>query len=450
VFIIKRTNNFEIQNYVESLGYILLQTEYIKHNLIITFKDTEGYKYQCHYANFKKNNTSNKFCCANKYTIENIKLFLKQNDIDLILLSKKYFGSDKFLYLKDLEGYLYATYWDNLKQLNYPNKFYKSNPYTIRNIKLWLKINNKNFELLSNHYENNIDNLKWKCLKNGCNEEFDMSWNRIISGCGCPFCVGKRVSLSNCLATKYPDVAKEWNTIKNGDLTPYDVTYGSEQKVWWKCENGHEWEASPNLRTNRLHLCPYCSHFLPSKEYNLLVTNPQLIKEWDYNKNTKNPEEYLPFCSDSVWWICNEGHEWETNIYNRTLGRGCPKCNKSKGEKRIEDILVSCKINYISQYSFNDLYGDCSLLRFDFAIFEDKDKTKLKCLIEYDGEFHYKKQYENDGYENIIRYDQLKNNYCNFNNIILYRIPYWEYDNIDKILLLQILDKEKDLLKHAN
>ena len=30
--------------------------------------------------------------------------------------------------------------------------------------------------------------------------------------------------------------------------------------------------------------------------------------------------------------------------------------------------------------------------------------------------------------------DDIKNNYCQDNNIKLIRIPYWESDNIDKIL----------------
>lgn len=43
--------------------------------------------------------------------------------------------------------------------------------------------------------------------------------------------------------TKNPELAKEWHPTKNGDLTPYDVTYGSLKKVWWQCEKGHEWKA---------------------------------------------------------------------------------------------------------------------------------------------------------------------------------------------------------------
>ena len=34
--------------------------------------------------------------------------------------------------------------------------------------------------------------------------------------------------------TPYPHLVKEWHPTKNGDLTPKDVTYGSNKKVWWR------------------------------------------------------------------------------------------------------------------------------------------------------------------------------------------------------------------------
>jgi hypothetical protein len=59
----------------------------------------------------------------------------------------------------------------------------------------------------------------------------------------CRVCSGKIVVLENCLATKYPELAKEWNKQKNGNITPYDVTSGMRRKVWWKCLTcGYEWE----------------------------------------------------------------------------------------------------------------------------------------------------------------------------------------------------------------
>ena len=35
----------------------------------------------------------------------------------------------------------------------------------------------------------------------------------------------------------------EWHPNKNGELSAKELTPGSNKKVWWKCTQGHEWEA---------------------------------------------------------------------------------------------------------------------------------------------------------------------------------------------------------------
>ena len=58
---------------------------------------------------------------------------------------------------------------------------------------------------------------------------------RTGSGTGCPYCSGRfPIPGENDLATKYPLLAQEWNTEKNGDLTPRDVLPGSHRIVWWR------------------------------------------------------------------------------------------------------------------------------------------------------------------------------------------------------------------------
>jgi hypothetical protein len=114
-------------------------------------------------------------------------------------------------------------------------------------------------------------------------------------------------------------------------------------------------------------------------------------------------------------------------------GQRCPMCKSSKGELKIAKFLDCRKIKYKIQYQFNELTGiGGNSLRFDFAIFNPNNQ--LKYLIEYDGEFHFEKLYEDDGHETLVEHDKRKNNYCKENGIKLYRIPYWEFDNIELIL----------------
>ena len=122
-------------------------------------------------------------------------------------------------------------------------------------------------------------------------------------------------------------LAVEWDYDKN-DISPDDVTQGSNVAYWWKCKNNHEWQAKVN---NRLHGngCPYCANKKALPRYNDLATNfPAIAQEWNYKRNHGAcPEQYLPKSHKKVWWICKQGHEWEAIISNRTNhGRGCPYC----------------------------------------------------------------------------------------------------------------------------
>ena len=63
----------------------------------------------------------------------------------------------------------------------------------------------------------------------------------------------------NDLKSKFPEIAAEWHPIKNNDLMPDNIVYGSNKDVWWMCENKHEWHTRIVKRTARGHGCPYCS-----------------------------------------------------------------------------------------------------------------------------------------------------------------------------------------------
>ena len=64
------------------------------------------------------------------------------------------------------------------------------------------------------------------------------------------------------LAYRFPELAKEWHPVKNGDLTPNDVTVGSNKNVWWIGKCGHEWDSVVKERV-RGYGCPVCAGALP-------------------------------------------------------------------------------------------------------------------------------------------------------------------------------------------
>ena len=65
------------------------------------------------------------------------------------------------------------------------------------------------------------------------------------------------MAMNNSLAEVHPELVSEWSE-KNLTLTPDDITFGSNKKVWWRGACGHEWQASVKARSNG-EKCPICS-----------------------------------------------------------------------------------------------------------------------------------------------------------------------------------------------
>lgn len=162
-------------------------------------------------------------------------------------------------------------------------------------------------------------------------------WNSTIvtrsNGSRCPYCIGNRVSPDRSLGQKFPDIAKQWNYAKNGSITPFDVTFGSGQKVWWICEFGHEWRAKISARTSKTG-CPYCSGKLGTKERSLAVRFPYLVKEWNSERNGGlSPFEVSAGCHKKYWWKCAYGHEWKSRPNDRVPEKMCPYCSGKRACK---------------------------------------------------------------------------------------------------------------------
>lgn len=174
----------------------------------------------------------------------------------------------------------------------------------------------------------------WKC-------KLGHSWQTVVhtrtNGSGCPVCSGKKVLIGyNDLATIRPDIALQWNIEKN-NLSPTDVTVNSNKKVWWICENGHEWESKINNRVANNQGCPVCRGNKVLKGYNDLKTlYPEIAREWDYEKNGElKPDMFRPHSNKAVWWICPICKESYNKVitYRTTNNTGCPKCYRVKRKR---------------------------------------------------------------------------------------------------------------------
>ncbi|MBS7218225.1 MAG: zinc-ribbon domain-containing protein [Oscillospiraceae bacterium] len=167
----------------------------------------------------------------------------------------------------------------------------------------------------------------WICEKG---HEWQASVASRVSGSGCPVCSGKKVLPGeNDLASQFPAIAAQWNSEKNGKLSPQQVTPSSNRKVWWICEKGHEYEAVVAART-RGSECPYCTGKKVLPGFNDLATlEPTVAAQWHPVLNgTLTAQMVTAGSHRRVWWQCDDGHVWKAVIYARAGPQkcGCPVC----------------------------------------------------------------------------------------------------------------------------
>lgn len=168
----------------------------------------------------------------------------------------------------------------------------------------------------------------WVCPD--CGSPYDMPINsRTGQNQKCSFCRGLRINESNSLVYVRPNLAKQWHPKKNGDLTPYDVSYRYTKKAWFICVNcGSEYGCSLVNVTKDNNGCEYCAGHAVNETNSLASLRPDIASQWDYSKNGELTPNDVTWCSGrKVWWICEKGHSYDTTIANRNNGTGCPYCS---------------------------------------------------------------------------------------------------------------------------
>ena len=291
---------------------------------------------------------------------------------------------------------------------------------------------------------------EWNVTRNGILTPFDVkrtshkkvwwdcfnghTWKAQISnrhnGKGCPYCAGQKICDDNCLATNNPGLVQEWHPTKNGDLTPKDVMPSSGKKRWWLCARGHEWEVSPNKRTSSGDNCPYCCNQRVCLDNCLLTMNPQLAKEWHPIKNENlTPGDVTPGTGKKVWWICQNGHEWEAVVASRSTGIGCPHCFYKTEEK--------CRL--ILERLFNKPFPRVRpFLKRGIRLELDGYCEEIEVAFEYNGEQHYKRHplwhRKNGSFEKQQDNDRLKARLCEEKGIELIVVPYTENHKLEEFL----------------
>ena len=146
--------------------------------------------------------------------------------------------------------------------------------------------------------------------------------------------------MSNLLKNN-KELMNEYDFEKNKNIDLNTITCNSNKKIWWKCNNGHEWEAYVNNRYSKHSGCPKCSNLNRKPRGILLFDYSSKLKdEWNYDRNKDIDPYKLGIGSKlKVWWKCDKGHEWESTIQSRTYQKtNCPFCSGRKVLKGFNDL----------------------------------------------------------------------------------------------------------------
>ena len=187
----------------------------------------------------------------------------------------------------------------------------------------------------------------WTCEQ--CPDGHLHKWKARIDqrtrGTGCPQCIGRKVCSHNCLATKAPRVAAQWDYEANVG-TPDSVVAQSSQRAGWRCDVcDHTWSATPGHRVSKQKSgCAKCADHANTRKK---VKHPTfaecqdphskaVLAEWDHERNAAQenfPHNITLKSSKQIFWLClkcpaGQEHSWTTEPFNRTRRSkpGCPFC----------------------------------------------------------------------------------------------------------------------------
>lgn len=89
-----------------------------------------------------------------------------------------------------------------------------------------------------------------------------------------------------CKRTGELELLRQWNSERNGALTPETVSYGSKKKVWWRCGKGHEWQAEVTSRTSNHTGAPFAgASWRGPGETDFATLWPELAAQWHPTRN---------------------------------------------------------------------------------------------------------------------------------------------------------------------
>lgn len=359
---------------------------------------------------------------------------LSKEEVINNFLSKGYILKDDYknnktkMNIIDKEGYKYFVKHDALvniiKSGGFFEKFHSNNPYSIENIKLFLKNNGSNTELLEDTYKNATAPMKWRCGK--CGGVFTKTFIKIQTTTSyCQSC--GRESIAESRRSSVKDKMKILNDFHIIPISPITEKTKMIDILDFETSEGYKFKAS----IINLSITKGGYEFIgKGNPYSLYNINK-------YLKDSGHNSTAIDFKSarETITFKCNCGKTfdrvWSTVLaMSNNVCNHCTNTHDSSYSTIVEKWLKEHNLRYTKEQTFEDC-KNIFKLPFDFYL---KDK---ETLIEVDGEQHFSPiQFGGISYEEalknfkgVVERDAIKNNWCKDNNKVLIRISYRDFKN---------------------
>ena len=253
-------------------------------------------------------------------------------------------------------------------------------------------------ESMTTHYKRKHTNIRnHVCANDSCDESYATAWE-----------LRQHKSHSHTKNKKYECPECSYKCVDKGTL------------------KNHVNHVHKNIKT---HKCNFCEMMFAAREN--LKSHINVVH--------KNIRELL--CPNEN---CDAVFAKKTNLKRHLKLCTNGRCG-SAGEVKVKEALEKMGFVINKTYIYNKTYPKLtqfaeSYLKFDFLVPLVGDPV----VIEYDGECHYvpvnwrggeeNKLQSLEDFEEYKKRDNIKTQFCEDNDIMLLRIPYWEYDNIKTLV----------------